>query len=211
MMHTSGKSRVGAFLARSGFATPIAVWLARATPLAVLVLAGCSSSGDDSSDGGLAGQGVPVYANSFENFRTWASTPGVGPPDASADTIAAADGGPHSFGPMISYINQKPLPGSTTFPVGTIIVKEATDGPLTSHKIFAMEKRGADYDPTGAVGWEWFELQNLDDSHVTFVWRGLGPPNGETYGGNPATCNDCHAGAKANDYVYTLGFSLSSF
>ena len=32
------------------------------------------------------------------------------------------------------------------------------------------------------------------------VWRGLGPPNGETYAGG-RECNDCHSAAAANDHV----------
>jgi Cytochrome P460 len=171
--------------------------------------ASCSSGPTDVSDGGAAG--VLVFASAFKDFHSWDSTPGVGPPDAAADLIAAVDGGPHSLGPMTSYINKKPPPGSTSFPDGTIIVKEVNGGDLTTRKIFAMEKRGGDFDQTGAVGWEWFELTNIDADNVLIVWRGNGPPNGETYGGNPATCNDCHIGAKDNDYVWTKGFTLSSF
>jgi hypothetical protein len=74
-----------------------------------------------------------------------------------------------------------------------------------------MEMRGGNFDPEGAVSWEWFELQNVDADNVRIVWRGNGPPNGETYGGDSATCNDCHAGAKSNDFVWTTGFLLSSF
>jgi hypothetical protein len=71
-----------------------------------------------------------------------------------------------------------------------------------------MVKRGGNYDSSGAVDWEWFELKNLDDAHVTILWRGVGPPGGETYGGNPTVCNDCHAGARSNDFVWTAGLAL---
>jgi hypothetical protein len=113
--------------------------------------------------------------------------------------------------PRFAFLNGAPAHGATEFPVGTIIVKEVNVGELTTRKIFAMQKRGGGFDPGGAVDWEWFELQNLDADNVRIVWRGNGPPNGETYGGNPATCNDCHAGAKTNDFVWTMGFELSSF
>jgi len=186
--------------------------ISRALPALVVsaLVAGCGG-GADASDGGTAGAGVPVYAPAFKDFHSWASTPGVGPPDAAADLLAAVDGGAHSMGPMTAYINARPPPGSTSFPVGTIIVKEVNVGELTTRKIFAMQKRGGGFDPGGAVDWEWFELQNIDADNVRIVWRGNGPPNGETYGGNPATCNDCHAGAKTNDFVWTMGFELSSF
>jgi hypothetical protein len=175
------------------------------------VAMGCSGGGGDAADGGATADGVPIYAPAFKGFHGWDSTPGVGPPDAAADLIAGADGGPHSLGPMTAFINRKPTPGSTSFPVGTIIVKEVNGGDLTTRKIFAMEKRGGNFDPEGAVNWEWFELHNVDADNVRIVWRGNGPPNGETYGGDPATCNDCHAGAKSNDFVWTTGFQLSSF
>ena len=79
----------------------------------------------------------------FKGFHGWDSTPGVGPPAAAADLIAGADGGPHSLGPMTAFINRKPTPGSTSFPVGTIIVKEVNGGDLTTHKILRWKSAGA--------------------------------------------------------------------
>ena len=94
---------------------------------------------------------------------------------------------------------------------GTIIVKEPSDGDLTTRQIFAMVKRGGDFNPTGAVNWEWFELQNVDSATVQIVWRGFGPPAGETYGGNPAFCNGCHVIAADNDDVWSSALQLSNF
>ena len=144
----------------------------------VAFAASCSSGPTDASgasDGGAAG--VLVFASAFKDFHSWDSTPGVGPPDAAADLIAAVDGGPHSLGPMTSYISKKPPPGSTSFPDGTIIVKEVNGGDLTTRKIFAMEKRGGDIDQDGAVGWEWFELEEGANG-ISIRWHGVGPPAG---------------------------------
>ena len=50
----------------------------------------------------------------------------------------------------------------------------------------------------GARDWEWFEI--IEDP-TTIVWRGLGPPNGESYGGDPDACNSCHTQCAGNDFV----------
>jgi hypothetical protein len=185
----------------------------RFAPAVAVFAIGCGAgAGTDTSDAGpLAG--VPVYAPAFHDFHSWYSVPGVGPKDAGNGITASGDAGSavHTMGPLVSYINNRPPSGSSSFPLGTIIVKEVNAGDLTSRQIFAMVKRGAGFNAGGAVDWEWFELRNIDADDVLIVWRGLGPPSGETYGGNPATCNDCHEGAKANDYVWTTGFQLSAF
>lgn len=84
-----------------------------------------------------------------------------------------------------------------------MIVKES----LANHRAgqpkqhFAMVKRSATFNAQGAKGWEWFELTE-DDDVVAIGWRGLGAPDGENYGGDPAgSCNGCHQMAVRNDYV----------
>ena len=46
---------------------------------------------------------------------------------------------------------------------------------------------------------------------MTIIWRGVGPPSGEGYGGEPNECNVCHLQFKTNDSVATGELSLSSF
>ena len=54
-------------------------------------------------------------------------------------------------------------------------------------------KRGLGYNATGARNWEWFELAESPD-RVLIVWRGVGPPTNDSYGGDPnGGCNACHA------------------
>jgi hypothetical protein len=148
-----------------------------------------------------------AIAKDFTGFRSWRSTPGVGPMGAPQPPEAV-----HGAN-LTSYLNQAPDSGSTEFPIGTIIVKEGTDGgtDVTGRHAFAMVKRGGGYDTAGAVNWEWFELQAVDDQTSTVVWRGSGPPAAEGYAGTPTACSDCHKGAQSNDYVWTEGFLLTSF
>jgi hypothetical protein len=167
-----------------------------------------------SSDGSTGDAGSPdvfiAFASAFYGFHDWPiSVPAMGPPevgDAMTNTV-------HAGQPLVAYLNKAPPHGSTEFPIGTIIVKEVNAGDLTTRQIFAMVKRGGGFNSAGAVNWEWFELQNTDDPNlpVNILWSGFGPPSGESYGGNPATCNDCHEGAQANDYVWTQNLQLSSF
>jgi hypothetical protein len=186
----------------------------RLLPFAAFVpaLSACStsSSPDDGQGQAVVDAGPFVaYVSDFSGFHSWSSTPGVGP-DGAPQPPSGPDGGIH-VGPLTTYINHKPPSGSTSFPVGTVIVKEPDTGALTDRQIFAMAKRGGGYDSSGMVGWELFELRNVDANTVTILWRGLGPPAGEAYGTSIEVCSDCHAGAQRNDYVWTEGLELSSF
>jgi hypothetical protein len=159
-------------------------------PISGLALLGCGPGGGGGAP--VEGDTFLAFASSFKDFRTWESFPVDEVDDATV----------HTTGPRVEYLNERPDDGSSAFPVRTIIVKEFTEGALADRKVFAMVKRGGDYNLKGAAGWEWFELQNLDDSTVDIVWRGVGPPVGEKYGGDPnASCNSCHKGAANNDFV----------
>ena len=167
--------------------------------LSVATALGCGTSKSDDL-GGDAGSYL-AFASNFVGYRSW------------SHAVATADGAPsgvHTNGPMTVYWNKTPPHGSVEFPVGTIIVKE-TDPGVTPAQIFAMVKRGGGYNSSGAHDWEWFELQAPDDDTVLILWRGVGPPNGETYGGDPTTCNNCHSQAAANDFVWSTALQLSSF
>ena len=135
---------------------------------------------------------VPMPAD-FAGYTSW---PSLSIPAATTATTASV----HS-GPATVYISAPPSDGATTFPVGTRIVKVMA-GPDV--RIFAMAKRGGDYNATGAKGWEWFELLPTDCVPY-FIWRGVGPPSGENYGDTDSSCNACHTGSDAVDHVRTPG------
>jgi hypothetical protein len=160
--------------------------------------------------GGGAGEPDPAegsvflaFAEDFRGYHSYQSFDVTG----EASLIGIHDGST-----VIEYINKLPLSGSTEFPLGTIIVKEASGGTNT-HELFAMVKRGGGFN-SGAPGWEWFELENLDDGAdgVKVVWRGFGPPVGEMYGGDAAGgCNKCHGACNDNDSVCSSSTRLSNF
>ncbi len=174
--------------------------------LVSLCAVSCTSGASNGVDSGA--ETFIALASDFSGFHSWSSTRGVGPPGAP-NPSEATDGGIHS-GPMTTYINQKPPHGSTSFPVGTIIVKEQNDPALVDRQIFAMVKRGGGYNVAGATNWEWFELKNLDANDVEILWSAV-PVSSEPYASNPNVCNDCHVMAHANDFVWTAGLTLSSF
>jgi hypothetical protein len=131
----------------------------------------------------------------FDGFRSWWSV---------AITADVAPGDSHLNGPRHVFLKQHPPPGSKEFPVGTIIVKETDPGPITQRSVFAMVKRGGDFDPTGAKNWEWFQLANMTNGAESIVWRGPGPAGGGAYGTGPlGGCNACHESAASTDYVLT--------
>ena len=90
------------------------------------------------------------------------------------------------------------------------MVKELVEGAPEGHKLFAMVKRGGDYNAQGARGWEWFELRERDEGSIGIVWRGTNAPTGEHYGGDPSGgCNNCHDLALKNDYVRSRSVKLA--
>lgn len=162
-------------------------------------LAGCAGHGASAD----AGDTFIAFNPAFQPFRTWTSlhddgpAPGTFPPDV--------------LGPRTQYINHVPPHGSTEFPVGTIIVEVRESGTM---KIFSGVKRGGGFNAGGAKDWEWFELSEMAGagSEVSIVWRGFGPPNGDTYGGDTNTCNSCHtACGGSNDDVCSPELQLASF
>lgn len=169
--------------------------------LAALGLASaCGTPGSSSTDSG--DEPFYAFASDFHGYHSWKSFDVTG---------GAALAGIHDGSTVTEYVKRLPPHGSTTFPVGTIIIKEATGG-TDPHELFAMVKRGGGYNP-GAPGWEWFDLQQLTDGtdSVQIIWQGFTPPAGDTYGGSTtAGCNTCHTDC-GNDAVCAKPLQLSNF
>jgi hypothetical protein len=151
-----------------------------------------------------AGSTFIALDTTFKNFRSWPSFPSDGPVDDGTFP-------PDVLGPRTQYINCVPPHGATEFPVGTMIAEIRQTG-----KIFAAAKRGGGFNSTGAINWEWFELE-IDDTNnlapVHIFWRGFGPPIGDTYGGDATGgCNSCHKACGANnDFACSPKLQLPSF
>lgn len=120
----------------------------------------------------------------------------------------------HPTGHRYLRVNRRPPAGATEWPAGTIIVKVIE--PSATHMetdLFAMVKRGGDYNGAGARGWEFFTL-GLSATGVPVVTaRGLNPSNGDTYTDTPGVmgpgCNECHnASAAEHDYLLTPALFL---
>jgi hypothetical protein len=120
--------------------------------------------------------------------------------DGAHDRDRSRQRSPHRPAPRL----HQQAGGQPPFPVGTIVVKESGDGDLTTRHVFAMVKRGGDFNATGMVNWELFELQNGADGSVSMMWRGVGPTNGDAYGGDATVgCNTCHLSAAPQDFIFT--------
>jgi hypothetical protein len=177
--------------------------------LACGLLGGCNGPGGNASalEGGTlcAGWSEPgiAFAPSFDDFHSWASAPAAGP-DGTTDGL-------HGAAPMRIYYNAAPPRGASAFPLCTIIVKETEEADVTKRTVFAMVKRGGEFNSPGAVGWEWFSLQNATDGSVNVLWRTT-PLTTDTYRNQPiGDCNGCHGAAKPNDYVWDTALQLTSF
>lgn len=184
----------------------------------LLVVAACSSAAAPAASSCPAGGGAPeegdgapltefiAYESSFDCFHSWSNT-------APATSDNDAGDGLHGVGPLQVYWNQSPPHGSTSFPVGTIIVKETEEADVTKRIVFAMVKRGGGFNaPPGANGWEWFSLQNNSDGSVQILWQGLVAPPGQTYADQAiGDCNGCHTLTASNDDVWDSALQLSNF
>jgi hypothetical protein len=162
-------------------------------------------------DTGAPGSVCIAFDPNFAGFKNW---PSFDVTDLNMQNIV------HTDATLTAYINKIPPKGSTEFPIGTIIVKQATGGSTPANdRTFAGVKRGGGFNlgtatAPGAVNWEWFELQQTDTDTPTIVggWRGVGPPSSaDVYGGDPALCNGCHVQAKANDFIWSDKLQLSNF
>jgi hypothetical protein len=164
-----------------------------------LLLVACGQSDGGTTDS--TDHFIPLQRD-FTNYRQWrAFDLGV----AAADSV-------HPEGRRVVCLNQAPSSGSTAFPTGTILVKTVTPSDGSTASIFAMAKRGGTYNAQGAVGWEWFELQDGSDGTALIVWRGITPPSGEGYGNVVGgACNTCHGLHQDNDYVASSAILLGSF
>jgi hypothetical protein len=165
-------------------------------------LAGCG--GQDVApvgDAGAEAMQMPfsATADDFAGFTGWPALVLNGPP--------VVDAAMHTEGVRTVYLKAPPPPGAVAWPIGTVIVKTIVPNPAfpTAERVFAMTKRGRGFNSAGAVGWEWFELDPTQ-SPPMIVWRGLGPPVGDTYNGD-ASCNGCHVLAVSNDFVHSLQLS----
>jgi hypothetical protein len=191
--------------------------------LLALALGGAASAtGCNAAAPGKGGDGgvFVAFASDFNGFHDWPGkafpaepSPNLPPVDAGGvgPDGGATDGGVHPLPETEYWKIPSPITGNE-FPLRTIIVKETNEADPTARQVFALVKRGGDFNPTGAVDWEWFELKNVADGSVVINWHGYGPPSGsaDIYGGNPAVCNTCHLKAAANDYVWSAALQLSN-
>jgi hypothetical protein len=177
--------------------------LSKLTAGALMIGALCTSCGGGEGDQ-PANAGVFIaFARDFTGFDTW----------TSFDLGSVTDDGIAVVGTRKAYINRIPPSGSTTFPIGTVLVKTIAADTPTPGQTFGMVKRGQPYNVQGALGWEWFELTSSDPSAPMILWRGITPPTGGAYGDCPdvvgGSCNNCHVASDENDYVPSGALSLS--
>jgi hypothetical protein len=132
---------------------------------ALTMATGCGSG--DAAPGDVTEPGTFLaFETSFRDFHQWEAFP--------AETGDEIPNSPHLAGKRTAYLNQRPPPGSTSFPVGTIIVKEIINDDPTQSDVVARVKRGGSYNARGASGWEWFELRYGTGGTLGIWWRGVG-------------------------------------
>ncbi len=168
------------------------------------LLAGCSCNPEVASTEFIASE------RDFADFDTWErfdrGTRGFLPSHLDGETYV--------------YLNRRPEEGATAFPVGTIVVRVTSAGPMSDWEVHAMVKRGGQYNAAGAVGWEYFDLEMVRTAGEeggaltpTIHWRGEGPgDDGDGYArgaeGVLLGCNHCHAAVVERDGMLGDEFDL---
>lgn len=165
---------------------------------------------DQGADGQTAATFLAQNAD-FADYKSW--------PHIVVGTGPVTDG--HTSQDRTVYINAVPADDAESFDVGTIMVKEGSGKEAeggTGDEIHAMVKRGGTFNAAGAAGWEWFELAPSTTGSLLIKWRGEQPPDGESYGCVAGVCdtgfggcNECHSGARANDFVLSEPLTLGRF
>jgi hypothetical protein len=154
---------------------------------------------------GCDGMEAPVFIafqRDFAAFESWPSV-SIGEPAFNHGTEART-----------GFRNQMPSGGK--YAVGTILVKTVESGTtFTDWELFAMAKRGRDFNAGGARDWEFFTLKLNADRVPIIVARGTNPVEGATgaHGyvdpSSMVTCNRCHGapGSEQTDHVISAALA----
>lgn len=178
---------------------------------AIAVLPACPFLPDHDQGTGETAATFLAQNADFTDYKSW--------PNVVVGSAPVTDG--HTTKDRVVYVNALPADDADTFDVGTILVKEGSGKEAeggTGDEIHAMVKRGGSFNAAGAAGWEWFELAPSTTGSLLIKWRGEQPPDGESYGcvagvcdTGVGGCNECHSGARANDFVLSEPFTLGRF
>ena len=115
-----------------------------------------------------------AFATDFAGFASW-SRHRSRPPSPRARRT--------SSGPRTVYINALPPPGAAGFRWA----RSSSRRRWRTERLFAhgeARRRRLQHQPARS-SWEWFELEETGSGAVIVIWHGVGPPSGETYGGDP--------------------------
>lgn len=133
--------------------------------------------------------------NTFANFNTWNLQATLTGPNPSLGGMA--HGGNDSTVTRKIYFKDGASRVNGKYPVGTVIVKHATNTAGTMNEVTAMVKRGNNFSPDGG-DWEWFML--MPNGNIMTDSTGNPMRGANLMGG---MCKSCHNGASANDYTFS--------
>ena len=167
---------------------------------------GCSACG-----GG--GATIPTPVAQFQaqdsdvaDFPSWHSQPFIA--DPLADIV-------YPPGSRVGFINHAAAPGTTSYPIGTIIIKAIENDNVPAHwELFGMSKRGGDYNAAGAIGWD-FLLIRYENGVPHIYSSGLTPTvdgnpdmgavnEGSYFAGGQIACDVCHGLKKYAPYDFII-------
>ena len=126
----------------------------------------------------------------------------------------------HPPGPRYVYLSKRAPKGASEYPIGTLVVKSVENDPDPSRwEVFAMTKRGGDFNARGAKNWEFFRLRIVDGTPLILtrglfaydpdVDGGISPYPGAPTAALADLCNGCHgtAASAATDHLLSPGLA----
>jgi hypothetical protein len=183
--------------------------LAMLVVVTLAAVGGCSGE-DAPGDAGVAPESFIAFDPDFAGFQGWFQQ--TLPPNPLSQLV-------DPVGAHVGYLNRRPAPGTSSYPVGTILVKAIQrDSAPETWELFGMAKRGGGFNPDGATGWEYFLLRIGPTGNPYVTSRGLAPRddgfdggNGASYspGGAAGGCNLCHGQSNyaASDHVISASLA----
>jgi len=136
-------------------------------------------------------------SSSFSGYKTWKLESTTKGP---AILLGAAHQGLNDSVTRKVYFKDGKTRVGSSYPIGTLIVKEATDTSGKVIEVTAMAKRGNNFNAS-AGNWEWFVLNTNGTGNILKDSTGIEMRGGSTMMGG--MCNSCHNAASAKDFTFS--------
>jgi len=149
------------------------------------------------TDDGTIAEPFIANSSSFSGYKTWKlESTTTGP----ATLLGPAHHGVNTSVTRKVYFKNGNSRVGSSYPIGTLVVKEATDAGGALLEVTAMVKRGNNFN-TAAGNWEWFILNLNGSGNILKDSTGSEMRGGASM--MAGMCNSCHSAASSKDFTFS--------